>query len=510
MTSTTVARRQRNSAVSAGPDEPAERFEIRPGAFAVGADGTLGRVRRVIVSPGSGEVRGLVVRTGTLRHRDVVVPSEAIEGADEEIVRLRLSSGELDELPAYREEEFVKAPEGWRTPAGRKQTGAHFRLPLPAAVSGLRPVQAGQTEAALGGLPLAAGQTVVCRDGEVGRLDLVLLDPTTRRATAFVVRRGVLLHRDTVVPVDWVREIGGDRVVLDVDRDQLERMPEYRPDDEITADVADVLRDGSSLNPDDVEHVTVRTCDGIVELRGLTTTETARAAIEAAVRRVPGVRGVRNDLQSLEALAAVAVRRPTETPPRKGNSPVMPEEARMDRDESGVEWAGAAAGPISAVGYGYGWLHDLIKRGTGLDLDLPQVTAVARLAERKLSDLFDVATETAAANGRSRILRHDLPLTKGLRRSLGEVGLLAKEIDAGPVLVFLAGTGVQGPVDEMVQAEVPRLMAALLILGGRIIAVLEPASVPPLERFELLTRTTADRPTPWELDRATRVLDLTL
>ena len=36
-----------------------------------------------------------------------------------------------------------------------------------------------------------------------------------------------------------------------------------------------------------------------------------------------------------------------------------------------------------------------------------------QLAEQKLSDLFDVGEESAAANGRSRVLRQDLPLTKG-------------------------------------------------------------------------------------------------
>jgi uncharacterized protein YrrD len=492
-------------------DAPRTRLEVRPGAFVVGPDGTHGRVRCVIVSPGSGEARALVVRTGTFRHRDVVLPIETVVEADEEVVRVRLTGAEFDELPDFHEEAFVKAPEGWRTPAGRKQTGALFRLPSPSGTRDLQPAQSGRTEDALGGRTLKAGQPVVSRDGEVGRLDLVLLDPATRRVTHFVVRRGRLLHRDTVVPVDWVRKISHDRVVLDVGRDQFERLPEYRPDDEVTADVADALWDGSTLDPDAVEHVTFRTKDGIVELRGVTTTEAARAEIETVVRRVSGVAGVENRLQTLETLAKVAVKLPAESQ----------EEATMVSEEPDAEWVVRAlrpnpyqqvVDPVSGVGFGYGWLHDLIYRTTGLDVDEPQAQEIARGAEKKLTDLFEVAADTAAANGRGYILRHDLPLTKGMRRSLMDAAEATKddELDPEIILVFLTHGGFRARVDEMVRADLPRLMAALLILDGHIISVLEPASMPPLERWELLTRTDSDRPTPWEIERATRVLDLTL
>jgi hypothetical protein len=53
-------------------------------------------------------------------------------------------------------------------------------------------------------------------------------------------------------------------------------------------------------------------------------------------------------------------------------------------------------------------------------------------------------------------------------------------------------------------------MAALLLLEGRIIAILEPAKIPPVDRFKLLTRAEVDQPSEWELERAGQVLDLTL
>lgn len=285
-----------------------ERFEIRPGALVVGEGGEVGRIERVVISPGTGEVTGLVVRKGLLLRRDIVIPIDAVVDPTEELVRVRLAKDELNGLPEYRDEDFASPPGDWRSPGGRGPGGVLFRLPRLLGRRPIEPVRAGQAESVAGGRPLAAGQRVVCRDGEVGSLDLVLLDPTTRRATHVVVRRGGLLDRDTIVPVEWAREITRDCIFLDVGREQLDLLPEYRPDDEITADVLEALWYRSELNAEDLRYVEARTADGVVELSGLTGTERTRATIETLTREVPGVLGLRSRIQSFEALAEAARR----------------------------------------------------------------------------------------------------------------------------------------------------------------------------------------------------------
>jgi Domain of unknown function (DUF1931) len=167
--------------------------------------------------------------------------------------------------------------------------------------------------------------------------------------------------------------------------------------------------------------------------------------------------------------------------------------------------------PAAGVGYGTAWLQAFLTRGSGLLFDAEQTAQVARLAERSLVSLFDVAEQTALANGRAVILRHDLPLTRGLQARLGEAEAMAADVELQPVLVFLAEAGVRGPLDERVRAEVPRLMAALLLLAGRVIAIVEPDDVTMAERLDrLLRRRQPSGPTPWELERASRVLGLTV
>ncbi|MEO6875152.1 MAG: hypothetical protein ABI222_10050 [Opitutaceae bacterium] len=78
-----------------------------------------------------------------------------------------------------------------------------------------------------------------------------------------------------------------------------------RPGDDVNDEIASLLGNSIQLPPGAVANVTVGTRDAIVEVRGVTSTESARAAIEAIVMTV---RGVRNHLQSLEALAASVIR----------------------------------------------------------------------------------------------------------------------------------------------------------------------------------------------------------
>jgi osmotically-inducible protein OsmY len=246
-----------------------ERFELRPGALVVGPDESLGRIDALLAIPRNGQISGFVLSEGPLFNRDVRVPIEAVEWIEDSQVYVWLSAAQLKGLADIQARRYAasKAPPEYRVEARRR---------------------------------------VVFDDGEAGSLAAVFVDPTTDLATHLVMGHGDLLGREAVVPMARVRELANNPIVLDMSREQLESLVEYRPDKQITDVVSGLLWYRSNMHPDDLRYVRVRTRDGMVHLSGKTTTEQTRLAIEEHARGVSGVLGVRNDLGTFDALGSAA------------------------------------------------------------------------------------------------------------------------------------------------------------------------------------------------------------
>jgi len=55
----------------------------------------------------------------------------------------------------------------------------------------------------------------------------VLIDPETERPTHIILREGILVIKEVNIPVGYVQEVEGDRVLLKVDREKIERLPRF-------------------------------------------------------------------------------------------------------------------------------------------------------------------------------------------------------------------------------------------------------------------------------------------
>lgn len=295
-------------------DQPASvavRDEVRLGSRVYCGDTEVGRLERVVLSPSDQRVTHLLVHRGLVPHRDVLVPVEVAERATDEAVWLRLSAEEFERLSPYDPERYVSAEAGAAATGRHERSRVLFALPFGRARPGaLLRAEGGQTAAGTGGpdgsrsgVLLSRGTRVVCAGGDVGRVDDVLLDPTTRQAIAFVVRKGRFLRQDVVVPVDWVSEVQSDKIVLNVDRSQLDRLPRYRPDSEVAADVRQALYDYDPIGALDFSTIRVEVVDGVVTLSGNVSHMTNRHMAEDLAGKVEGVKEVRNQLVSDDALS---------------------------------------------------------------------------------------------------------------------------------------------------------------------------------------------------------------
>jgi len=78
-------------------------------------------------------------------------------------------------------------------------------------------------------MQLKPDTTVLTAGGHeiVGHVDKIVIDPHTREATHFVVRKGFLLNEDKVIPVSLVGKAREDRVVLKEGISNLESLPVF-------------------------------------------------------------------------------------------------------------------------------------------------------------------------------------------------------------------------------------------------------------------------------------------
>ena len=275
------------------PPAGSERWEFKIGVPVEADFGPIGRLRQVVLNPGDGRVAALVVRRPGLPARDVVLPVEAVEEASDDVIRLKPIRGLEQTQPLIQRERYIAAPSG---AGGYTSDQALYSL-----VGRGRPTGSEQaTEGQLGSpaMVIRAGERVVATDGEVGRVEHVLVDSASRRATHFTVRKGLLLRKDIMVPVEWIAEWQPDVIKLGVDKATLERLPAYRPDQELQWAVEDALYSDRRLVDEvlSLYPITVTVHDGVVTLIGRVRNTEQKQRAEAIAAGVRGVLGVRNFL----------------------------------------------------------------------------------------------------------------------------------------------------------------------------------------------------------------------
>ena len=187
-------------------------------------DGHCGRLRHVVLDPGSAEVTHLVVRIGD--GRDVVLPMAMVARTSAEAIVLDVSSERLAGLPDYLSTNYC-LPSSDMVPGSAE--GCEI-LPLPdLGVYNPGPLPVEHLQVPPGEIALAAGSPVLCSDGACGRVDQVLVDPADDRTTGFVVRKGFFFTHDVSVPLSWVHAVDEEGVHLKATRDQLNKLEHYWP-----------------------------------------------------------------------------------------------------------------------------------------------------------------------------------------------------------------------------------------------------------------------------------------
>lgn len=279
------------------------RWELKIGSTVTTIDGDYGHLNHLLLDPHQERIVGLVVRPqGWLPYHPVLVPENLIEDASENEVRLKISRSELEALPKYRpnshlvlDSEAYEADDELFAVLG-KQGPKVGRAPN-SREPGMIETQMTGDESRRFGLRLRAGQQVFCRDEHAGWASLILLDPGGR-VKGFVLHTGhlPLFGRELIVPVPWIQEVDHENIHLSVEKQELDRLPEYYSDEALGTAVDSALWSDRILRNTDYKQIAIAVQAGIVWLRGHVVTTTNKRNAEQAARSVPGVLGVENDL----------------------------------------------------------------------------------------------------------------------------------------------------------------------------------------------------------------------
>ncbi len=212
---------------------PSLTLQIKNNAEVALTDGTaVGRVDRVVIDPRTRELSHIVVRKGLLFKVDKVVPVAWIIDAAEEGVTLRAQPEDMDALPEFEAERYVRVSDDERLNAARNGATQLFWYPIglgtpahiPVAPAERFHVQTQQNIPA-GTVALKEGAKVLTRDDEhVGNVDEVLTDARTDQVIGLVISQGLLFKERRRVPITWVDQITDDHVRLLVGPRQLEAL----------------------------------------------------------------------------------------------------------------------------------------------------------------------------------------------------------------------------------------------------------------------------------------------
>jgi hypothetical protein len=208
--------------------------------FVIGADarcrdGVCGKLIRVVADPVARAITHLVVQP---RHRPGLgrlVPVDLVDAATPQEIRLRCTRAEFDGLGFAEDTHFAS---GTRLDQFAGYSADQIlMLPYYRRVGGedLAPRREEAPTASYGSLPpgeldVSRNKRVYATDGEIGRVEGLVIDPGNHRVSHVLLQEGHLFDRTEVaIPIDAVTGTV-DGVYLNITKQQVENLPPVNTD----------------------------------------------------------------------------------------------------------------------------------------------------------------------------------------------------------------------------------------------------------------------------------------
>jgi sporulation protein YlmC with PRC-barrel domain len=197
------------------------------GAAATCSDGPCGAVTRVVVDPVARELTHLVIEPEHRSGLGRLVPLDMVEAGGGGEVRLHYTLAEFDSLPSAEETDFLPGGSGYDAYAAHEayywpyfglEGGADPQLALASAVETRDKLPAGE-------IGVRRGEAVHASDGEIGKVEGLVVDSAQGHVTHVLLQEGHLWGRKQVaIPIAAVGKID-EGISITLSKHEIEALP---------------------------------------------------------------------------------------------------------------------------------------------------------------------------------------------------------------------------------------------------------------------------------------------
>jgi sporulation protein YlmC with PRC-barrel domain len=196
------------------------------GAAAACSDGPCGAVSRVVVDPVARELTHLVIEPEHRSGLGRLVPLDKVEAGDHEI-HLDYTLAEFEKLPSAEETDFLPGGSGYHAYAAHEayywpyfglEGGSDPNLALASAIETRDKLPPGE-------IGVQRGEAVHASDGEIGKVEGLVVDSAQGHVTHVLLQEGHLWGRKQVaIPIGSVEKI--ERVItVQLTKHEIEALP---------------------------------------------------------------------------------------------------------------------------------------------------------------------------------------------------------------------------------------------------------------------------------------------
>jgi sporulation protein YlmC with PRC-barrel domain len=210
----------------------AETAEFTIGAEVSCSDGDCGKLRRVVVDPLARAVTHLVVEPKDREGLARLVPLDLVDATAGEI-RLRCTVAAFEQLDSAEETQFIPGSSGYAAYGpGQVVSMPYYGLGGGIGVPGAMDVDlAGVSQTVtydkvpLGEVDVRRGEHVHATDGDIGRVQGLVIDPADRHVTHVLLQEGHLWGRKEVaIPISAVTGVE-EGIHLSITKQQVQDLP---------------------------------------------------------------------------------------------------------------------------------------------------------------------------------------------------------------------------------------------------------------------------------------------